>query len=46
MKRLKIPEEFIPKLRELQEEHSAYEIYDFLKKITAVQMFTTLGIDL
>jgi hypothetical protein len=46
MKRLDIPKEFIPKLKELQEEHSRYEIYAYLKKINAIQLFTTLGIDI
>ncbi|MEZ5346731.1 MAG: hypothetical protein R2681_14365 [Pyrinomonadaceae bacterium] len=46
MKRLSIPEDLIPKLKELQEEHSAFEIYDFLKEKNAIQMFTALGIDM
>jgi hypothetical protein len=46
MKRLDIPQEFIPKLHELQEEHYPYEIYSYLKKINAIQLFTTLGIDI
>ena len=46
MKKLEIPYEFIPILKKLQEEHSEYEVYDYLKRENAVQMFTTLGIDL
>ena len=46
MTRLIIPDKLIPRLKELQDEHSHLEIYSYLKKINGIQLFTTLGIDL